>query len=65
LKQFLKLDLNEITFFGKNKLGFGIKYKIYDETSTLYFYGTPWKNLKEKTLVVQIKSKRVLVHICQ
>jgi len=56
LKNFFKMDLWLIDFSDKGKLGYGIHYVIED--NTLVFYGTPHRNLKDQTLVVQILSQR-------
>lgn len=56
-KQFFKLDLKLVPFIHENEIGYGIYYRRKPDTNILYFYGTAWKKLSEKSLVVQIMKK--------
>jgi len=52
----LKFDLMAISFNDKNKIDYGINYKILDDK--LYFYGRIRNSFKNKTIVVQIKNRK-------
>jgi len=56
LKTFLKLNLWIIDMSDKGKVGYGIRYKVED--NTLIFYGAPHRNMAGKTIVVQITNPR-------
>jgi len=56
LLKFLKLDLRQIFFGDKNKIDYGINYKIHHDK--LCFYGVIQDNFRDKTLVVQVTSIR-------
>jgi len=56
LMKFLKLNLRQIFFGDKNKIDYGIHYKIHHDK--LCFYGVVQENFKDKTLVVQVTSIR-------
>jgi len=56
IMRFLNLDSSLMTHARKGKLGFGIKYKFDNEI--LYFYGTPKTELRNNTLIVQLKTIR-------
>lgn len=54
--KFLKFDLSSISFNDKNKIDYGINYKIIDDK--LCFSGVVRKNFKDKTLAVHITNKK-------
>ena len=56
LTRFLKLDLQPLLFSKGQKIGYGIKYRIVDDI--LQFYGTVSKNMRDKTIAIQIVNKR-------
>ena len=56
LKKFLKRDLISIWFNDKNRIDYGINYKILN--SKLCFYGTVRSDFKNKTIAVQITNSR-------
>ena len=56
ISRFLNLDLKTLLFNKGNKIGYGIKYSIVDDI--LQFTGIVGRNMKDKTIVVQIVNKR-------
>jgi len=54
--KFLKMDLMPISFNDKNRIDYGINYKIHGDK--LCFYGTVDSNFKDRTLVVQVTNIR-------
>jgi len=66
--QFLKMDLIQIYFSEKNKIDYGINYKIHN--NKLYFYGIVQESFEDKTIVVQITNirhktlKEIWIHGC-
>ena len=60
---FLKYDLKDINYSGKQKAGFGVKYEMKNDT--LYFYGVPDRKLNQNELVIQITTakQRILKEI--
>ena len=61
--KFFKLDLKEIIFTKKQKLGYGINYEVKNEAICLF--GIPDERFAGKTLVVQIinRKQRILKEI--
>ena len=56
LFRFLKFDLRDINLNDKNKIDYGINYRIRDDK--LLFYGVVQSYFQKKTLAVQIKNTR-------
>jgi len=56
LFSFLKLDLRDINLNDKNKIDYGINYRIRDDK--LLFYGVVQSYFQKKTLAVQVKNAR-------
>jgi len=54
--KFLKMDLMPISFNDKNRIDYGINYKIHGEK--LCFYGNVDNSFQDKTLVVQVMNIR-------
>jgi len=54
--KFLKLDLRDIFLNEKNKIDYGINYKIFDDK--LCFYGVVQRHFRDRKLAVQIMSLR-------
>jgi len=58
-KGLLKLDLNDIHFSDKGKMGYGMRYKI--QNNRLSFYGVPEEVFKGRDMIVQITSEKHLI----
>jgi len=56
LSRFLKFDLKDIYLNDKNKIDYGINYRIVGDK--LCFFGVAQSNFKGKTLVVQITNSK-------
>jgi len=56
LLRLIKRDLQMVNFGNNGKMGYGMFYKVQNDV--LKFYGVPEENFANKTLVVQITSKR-------
>ena len=56
VKKFLKFNLRDLVFASQKNLGYGLKYKLV--RNVLHFYGVPSIDIKGKTLVIQIVSKK-------
>jgi len=56
LKELIKLDLENVNFSDKGKMGYGMYYKIQNDV--LSFYGVAEEKFANKTIVVQITDIR-------
>ena len=56
VSRFFKLDLRPLALGSSSKIGYGIKYKILDDV--LRFSGFVNRDMKDKTIVVQVMNKR-------
>ena len=56
IKKFLKKDLEDVNFSDRGKMTYGIYFKV--ENDVLSFHGVPEKRFINKTVVIQITTKR-------